>query len=157
MHLRVDLHKVASLPEVRGGERIVDFVEVQNFLKRFGYLKPDAGEAPSTLDAGTSEALRRFQERYGVGRPGVFDGATRDFMAADRCGMPDSQNALAFSTRCAWQHRNLSFAFGPLSADVGNDPARTAVRNAFATFQAAGVGLSFTEVATNQSPDIQIE
>ena len=78
-------------------------------------------------------------------------------MAQDRCGLPDFPE-LEFRTIGAWNRRNLTFAFGPLTGQpVGTQAAMNAVRNAFVTWSAAGVGLQFTEVQTAQNPDIQIE
>jgi hypothetical protein len=80
-------------------------------------------------------------------------------MAAARCGLPDllAGPSPFFSTRCPWNRRNLTYAFGNLSSDVVGNVARAAVRRAFNTWAAAGVGLSFTEVATNANPDIFVE
>jgi len=63
----------------------------------------------------------------------------------------------SFVTRCAWTRRNLTYAFGNLSSAVTNNVARNAIRRAFNTWAAAGVGLSFTEVAGNANPDIFVE
>ncbi|WP_338709029.1 matrixin family metalloprotease [Paenibacillus amylolyticus] len=152
----VNLRMVKELPELKLGEQHPDFMQVQIYLKRFGYFHEDALET-GELDEGTSRALARFQQRYSIGKPGVFDEATRDFMSQDRCGQPDTQDPLAFATVCPWGRRNLTFAFGPLSGQVSNQVAQNAVRRAFATWSAAGVGFTFAEVGVNQNPDIQIE
>jgi hypothetical protein len=109
------------------------------------------------LDSITHSSLEKFQRFFKLPVTGQFDGATKRIMERDRCGLRDFPE-VAFQTRCPWNRRNLTFAFGPLTGQaVGGDAARSAVRSAFATWAAAGVGLQFTEVQTDQNPDIQIE
>jgi hypothetical protein len=153
----INLKKIRTLPDLQEGDKHQDIKEVQNYLKRFGYMREDVSVAADTFENPTARALSRFQQRYGVGKLGTLDDATRRLMSAERCGLPDVQDPLAFSTRCPWNRRNLTFAFGPLSSQVTNNLARTAVRNAFNTWAAAGVGLSFTEVGLANNPDIRIE
>ncbi len=153
----VNTRKIRTLPDLQEGDSHQDIQEVQNYLKRFGYMREDVSVAADVFEDPTVRALSRFQQRYGVGEPGILDEATRKLMAAERCGLPDVQDPLAFSTRCPWNRRNITFAFGPLTSQVTNNQARTAVRNAFNTWAAAGVGLSFTEVGLANNPDIRIE
>lgn len=160
-----DPHRIQTAPDLRLGDAHPSVVEVQNYLIRYGYLSqatatvPGAvlGAVPGQLDAVTVRALEEFQRRFNVGTPGVLDAPTRELMSTPRCGLPDLMGPVTFNTLCAWNRRNLTFAFGTLSAQVGNDVARNAVRRAFATWTAAGVGLTFAEVAQNQNPDIFIE
>jgi Matrixin/FG-GAP-like repeat/Putative peptidoglycan binding domain len=159
-----DADVIREAPDLESGAEDPSLVEVQNFLKHHGYLdyEPIAqGETPEAgrLDDVTVRALTEFQRRYNVGTPGTLDGPTREFMAAPWCGVPDlvAGPSPFFSTRCAWNRRNLTYTFGNLSSDVGNEVARNAVRRAFNTWAAAGVGLSFTEVAANANPDILVE
>ena len=155
---------IRQAPDLEAGAEDPSLVEVQNFLKHYGYLDHAAltqDETPESgrLDNVTVFALTEFQRFYNVGTPGTLDAATREFMAKDRCGLPDkfAEPSPSFSTRCAWNRRNLTYAFGTLSNDVANDVARNAVRRAFNSWAAAGVGLSFTEVAANANPDIFVE
>jgi hypothetical protein len=159
-----DVEVIREAPDLESGAEDSSLVEVQNFLKHYGYLDYAAltqDETPESgrLDNVTVLALTEFQRRYNVGTPGTLDAATREFMAQDRCGLPDPQaeSSPFFSTRCAWNRRNLTYAFGNLSTDVANDVVRNAVRRAFNTWTAAGVGLSFSEVAGNANPDIFVE
>jgi hypothetical protein len=159
-----DAGVIREAPDLESGAEDASLVEVQNFLKHYGYLdyEPVAqGETPEAgrLDDVTVRALTEFQRRYNVGTPGTLDDPTREFMAAPRCGMQDVLSGASpfFSTRCAWNRRNLTYAFGNLSGDVTNDVARAAVRRAFNSWAGAGVGLSFTEVATTANPDIFVE
>jgi peptidoglycan hydrolase-like protein with peptidoglycan-binding domain len=159
-----DAGVIRQAPDVEPGAEDPSLVEVQNFLKRYGYLdyEPVAqGETPEAgrLDEVTVRALTEFQRRYNVGTPGTLDGPTRELMAAPGCGMPDlvARPSPFFATACAWNRRNLTYAFGNLSGDVANNVAQDAVRRAFNTWAGAGVGLSFTEVAQNANPDIFVE
>lgn len=157
LNIRIDASKIRALPDVRPGQKQRGIEEVQKYLKRFGYMREDALAATDALDDPTARALSRFQQRYGVGESGVLDKPTRDLMTAARCGLPDVGSPLAFATTCAWNHRNLTFSFGPLSNQATANAAtcRNALLAAFNTWAAAGVGLSFTEVTANF--DLRIE
>jgi peptidoglycan hydrolase-like protein with peptidoglycan-binding domain len=160
-----DPRVIRAAPDLRSGDVDPSVVDVQNYLIRYGYLSqatatvPGAvrGAAPGQLDPVTVRALEEFQRRFNVGTPGVLDAPTRELMSTSRCGLPDLVGPVTFNTLCAWNHRNLTYAFGTLSAQIGNDVAHNTVRRAFDTWTAAGVGLTFAEVAQNQSPDIFIE
>ena len=144
----VDRHKIKGLPQVSVGETQAGFVEVKRFLKHHGYLAEDAPETDE-FDAVTSEALATLQERYSVGTPGAFDEATRDFMSEPWCGVKDSRGLVAFATTCSWPYRNFKFAFdflslqGPNQLQLPNQVVRDAIRRAFATWEATGVGLTY--------------
>jgi len=168
-----DADAIREAPDVEPGGADPSVVEVQNFLKHYGYL--DFSEAaalevtPERLDDATVRALTEFQLRYNVGTPGTLDTSTRDFMAAPRCAMPDLVGGPSpfFSTRCAWNRRSLTYAFGNITNDVRKNVARNAVRRAFKTWAKAGVGLSFRQVEVddddnndddrNVKPDIFVE
>jgi hypothetical protein len=158
-----DADVIRDAPDVEPGGADASVVEVQNFLKHYGYLDFSAAAAleatPERLDDATVRALTEFQRRYDVGTPGILDAPTRDFMAAPRCGVADLVGGPSpfFSTLCAWNRRTLTYAFGDLSDDVRENVARNAVRRAFKTWAKAGVGLSFSRVAENENPDIFVE
>jgi len=155
--IAVDLAKIAALPEVAQGEQHQDVIEVQNYLRRFGYMRQDAPLVADSVDDRTSRALNRFQQRYGLAPTGELDAPTRELMSTHRCGLADIEDPLAFSALCKWNHRNLTFAVGPLSADVSNAQARGALTAAMTSWAAAGAGLTFTEVGLNQSPDFIVD
>jgi Matrixin/Putative peptidoglycan binding domain len=163
---------IRQCPELEAGGSDPGVVEVQNFLKRFGYLDfaPGALEAlpePGHLDEATLRALVELQMRYDIGTPGVLDAATRDFMVAPRCGMPDlfGRPSINFRTVCAWPRRNLSYQFGrpgasAITTDVPQGVAINAVRRALNTWANAGVGLTFRVITGGDIPidaDIRIE
>jgi hypothetical protein len=159
-------------PDLEPGESHSSVAEVQNFLKRFGYFDfapgaLDTAPAPGRLDEATLRALVELQMRYDIGTPGVLDAATRDFMAAPRCGMPDlfGRPSINFATACAWDRRNLSYQFGrpgasAITADVSQGVAINAIRRALNTWAGAGVGLTFRVITGGDIPidaDIRIE
>lgn len=146
---------IKSARSIAKGQEDPGFVAVQEFLQRFGYLKAGSYRS-SQLDDQTAEALTKYQKQHGINPTGVFDDQTRDQMASHRCGMPDPDSPLAFSTRCAWPNPNLTFAFEDGTNDVNGTGEFQAVRNAFATWTAA-VPLTFTEVGRTQGPDIAID
>lgn len=127
-----DPHRIQTAPDFRLGDTHPSVVEVQNYLIRYGYLPPQAtasvpaaipGAVPGQLDAVTVRALEEFQRRFNVGTPGILDAPTRAAMSTPRCGLPDLVGPVTFNTLCAWNRRNLTYAFGNLSTQVGNDVA----------------------------------
>jgi hypothetical protein len=163
---------IRQAPDLEPGGQDPAVVEVQHFLKRFGYFDSGAGaveSAPETghLDAATIRALVEFQMRYDVGTPGLLDAPTRDFMAAPRCGVPDlvGRPLIRFATVCPWNRRNLSYQFGRpgaamMTTDVSQGVAINAIRRALATWVGAGVGLTFRVITGGDIPidaDIRIE
>ena len=149
--------KIAKIPDLRLGEDHPDFGEVQNYLRRYAYLKPDASCVPGQLCEDTSRVLTDFQNFFGVEPSGLFDQPRRSAMSAPRCGMPDV-SPLAASTTGPWDHTDLTFAFGnSTSQAVGDSAARTAIRNAFGTWSDVSGPLSFEEVDPDDDPDIRVE
>ena len=149
--------KIASLPDLKPGESHLDFGEVQNYLRRYGYLKPDAACEPRTLCKSTSGVLQEFQKFFRVDPTGEFDERTRTAMSAPRCGIPDFSE-LEARTIGPWDHGDLTFAFGnSTSQAVGDNAARSAIRSAFETWAETTAQLSFEETDPDGSPDIRVE
>jgi hypothetical protein len=171
---RVYPEVIRQAPNLEPGDEHPSVVEVQNFLKRFGYLDAAFAEGrtpePGRLDEVTVRALVEYQRVYNVGRgDGTLDASTRELMVAPRCGMPDilpgpTPRAVIV---CPWPRRNFTNAFdrvtddlapaGTLPPEVGRFAVKQAVKRAFATWAGAGVGLTFTEVEKFENPDIHID
>jgi peptidoglycan hydrolase-like protein with peptidoglycan-binding domain len=86
LHQPVDADVIRQAPDLDPGDEHPSVVEVQNFLKRFGYL--DAAFAggltpePGHLDEVTVRALIEFQRFFKVGTGyGTLDAPTRELMA----------------------------------------------------------------------------
>ena len=167
-----DAGVIRQAPDLEYGEADPSVVEVQNFLKHYGYfdygpVALDSAPEPERLDNTTVRALTEFQMRYDVGTLGSLDAPTRELMAAPRCGVPDLVGgpSLNFATACAWDRRNLSYQFGRpgapmLTTDLAQGLVINAVRRAFNTWAAAGVRLSFRVISGGDIPidaDIRIE
>ena len=166
-----DANVIREAPDLEPGAEDPSVVEVQNYLKRFGYFGAGAVEAAvpesGRLDAVTVRALAELQMRYDVGTPGMLDAPTKDFMAAPRCGVPDlvGRPSIRFATVCAWNRRNLSYQFGRpgaamITTDVSQGVAINAIRRALNTWANAGVGLTFRVITGGDIPidaDIRIE
>ena len=146
---------IAQAPSIRIGEPHDAVADIEKFLFRFGYVTEV--KCATILDARMVDAIGQFQEFYAIDTSGEFDEATRRAILMPRCGLPDTGRS-RFSVAGPWTRRNISFAFGtPTAQAVGQAASETAVRSAFATWAASGVGLRFNEVRTTQNPDIQIE
>jgi hypothetical protein len=146
---------IKSARSMSRGQEDPAFKPVQDFLQRFGYLRARTYRE-NQLDDATAEALARYQQRHGLAPTATFDDQTREQMTTHRCGMPDLDSGVAFSTRCSWPNPNLTFAFEDGTNDVGGAAEFQAVRNAFATW-ASAAPLTFTEVAAAQNPDVVID
>lgn len=146
---------ILSIKPTAKGEQNVEFKPVQDFLMRFGYLA-EGTFSDNELDNQTADALTKYQERNAIKTTGVFDEETRTQMTRHRCGLPDLDSGVAFSTRCAWQNPNLTYAFDDGTNDVTENGEFDAVRKAFDTW-AAVTPLTFTEVEMNQNPDVVID
>jgi hypothetical protein len=144
--------QIAEVKATHRGENTEGLHNIQEYLVRFGYLS--AGEYQADhLDEKTSEALTKYQAYHQLHINGEFDELTKDNMITARCAHPDLDNGLAFSTRCAWQGRALTFTFDTDTNDLAAGAAFQAVRNAFQTW-ANIIPVTFTEV--NQNPDIRV-
>ena len=145
---------LAAVPPTSAGERSPGFAKVQAYLRRFGYLRAGSFDA-GALDDVTREALVRYQRFFGLPETSVFDEPTRAAMMQARCGHSDPQDSTEFATTCAWNQRNLTFAFDVGTDDVAGTAEFDAIRNAIASWQALG-RLTFTEVGVNDNPDVRI-
>jgi hypothetical protein len=152
---KYDRRAIQASPDLSPGDTHPSLVEVQNYLKHYGYLSQEVKCTPGQLDNVTVSALTEFQQHFNLTVLGTLDAATRSAMSASRCGLPDV--GIDFMTIGAWNRRNLTYAFGNLSAQASNNVVRNAIRRAFDTWTAAGVGLTFTEVPQSQNHDIFIE
>lgn len=155
--LKYDRQKIREIPRLEEGDDHPDTVEVQNYLKHYGYLPLNTSVAAGTLDTPTSQALAKFQAYFKIDSSGSLDGTTKQAMTGSRCGIPDILDPVAFNTAGPWKTRSLKYAFGNLSTRVTGEVARRAIRRALDTWTNAGAGLTFTEVGGNQNPDIFVE
>jgi hypothetical protein len=151
--------RVEAFPDIartarhRIGEA-ADLRAVQAFLTRFGYLR-ERDYAAGALDERTRSALATYQERHAVPVSGEFDESTAEAMTTARCGLADLDSGVAFSARCNWSTRELTYAFDTGTADVDGDAEFGVIRAALLSWTAA-TQVVFTEVGTDQNPDIQI-
>lgn len=149
--------KIEKIPDLKVGEDHPEFGEVQNYLRRYAYMKPDGVCAHGKLCKETSVVLIEFQKFFGVEPTGEFDAPTRSAMSAPRCGMPDP-SPLEASVTGPWKRSDLTFGFGNATSQaVGDDAARTAIRNAFNKWAEVSAPLSFSEVDLDNDPDILVE
>src|SRR5687768_16166825 len=118
---------IKSAPPVAKNQEAPGFSAVQDFLQRFGYLQPGTFD-DNKLDEATAEGIALYQQRQGLVPTGTFDEQVRDQMVTYRCGMPDLDRGIAFSTRCAWPNPNLTFAFEDGTNDIPGSAEFQAVR-----------------------------
>lgn len=102
------------------------------------------------------KAVVKFQENMGLDVTGDLNAETVEVMALPRCGMPDFDPISAIAVG-PWTRLNISYAFGQLTNLINNSLVKVAIRNAFSTWQHAGVHFQFEEVQPNETVDILIE
>ena len=149
----VDSEVIRQAPDLKPGDEDPSVVEVQYFLKRFGYLDAVAEGLPperGRLDEVTVRALIEYQRDFDVGTgDGTLDAPTRELMAAPRCGMPDRVPALPgmpdrqvarpgssygpqvprWVMGCSWcscpwfRRGNFTYAFNRVTSDIARPPA----------------------------------
>ena len=164
------------------GDQGNQVARLQSYLMQFGYLQapPEAignyasmtaelaaveaptTEAPGAFDEPTQEALRRYQQFYGLPVTGELDPATIAQMGQPRCGFPDlptpGDGAVArFAVQGSkWPDSNLRYGFDEFTPQLTQGEVRQAIADAFALWSAASSSLSFTEIPLSDGPDIVI-
>ncbi|WP_214480962.1 matrixin family metalloprotease [Bacillus sp. SM2101] len=147
-------HELEKVNLTKIGEENSQIQIVQEFLSEYGYLDKQS-YSPSLLDENTSEALKKYQHFYKIEETGEFDQETRDLMNAPRCGLPDLNNSVAFSTVCDWDRTTLRYAIDEVTTDVSREDGINAIKNAFNTWSSVSP-LRFLEVSSADEPDILI-
>ncbi|MFE6063382.1 matrixin family metalloprotease [Streptomyces sp. NPDC056431] len=164
-------HTTESRPTITGvaitkpGKRQDGFEYVQKFLEELGYLPAHSYEA-GRLDSITSLALARFQEHSALTPTGSFDERTREVMLKSRCGFMGDPDPVfraigepilhsVNGPMCAWDKNHFTYAFGAGTVQIPGDDEFTAVRTAFATWQAL-LPITFTEVSSGANPDFMV-
>ena len=148
----MDRFKLA-LRHAQIGNSHPDIKKIQQFLRRFGYLRSAVKDG--TLDVDTSRALKDFQSIMRVAPTGKLDPATADALERRRCGLSDAQLLDGSSPSANYVLRGCSYLkvafdhrFANGTPDIPGDDERTAIRNAFQTWANALCGMSFVEVAS---------
>ncbi len=144
--------------------------ELQNYLRRFGYLKLEdpadpyrryrSPQAPEyeygVFDDATYRALRAFQRYFGIEQTGIIDGPTAAFLSLPRCGVPDTPYPAGVKgVGDAWPTLNLRYAINNVTPDLPMATAIAAIQEALNLWGAV-TQLTFTEVQVSDSPDIVI-
>ena len=137
-------------------------IELQGFLRKYGYLKetedsnfaaardstvPDA--AIGLFDDATEEALRNYQKFHGLPVTGELDQATVGEMRKPRCGFPDQPSSIGAkfdAPGSRWDRTDLTYRIVNFSPDLSQAEIRDAMRQAFDLWSAV-TPLRFTEVA----------
>ena len=147
---------------IAANESHADVQKVQQYLKRFGYLRADF--QPELLDVTTQEALRIFQRRTGLPETGVVDSATASKLEEPRCGVPDiSTNTRlglfdepSFKDGCKYESiRQLTYAIINRSQSIRRVKATREIRAAFDKWQSL-IPIDFVEVDASASPTLTI-
>lgn len=129
---------------------------VQQFLERFGYMRPATVGAFSAemFDDSTERAVRLYQAFNGLPVTGEIDEGTVAEMSKPRCGFPDFPNVAAFEVDGRkWDRTDLTYRVRNATPDLTGAEVRDAMRFALSLWEAASA-LSFTE--TDGQADIEI-
>ena len=134
---------------------------LQEYLEAFGYMHGRTYQT-RTFDSATEAALEDFQRIFGLEVSGRVDHATYELLRTPRFddmpdvaanGDPQLDPFVLFGA--SWDDPNLTYAYGPFTSDLSQAAQKAAMQQAFATW-AAVTPLTFTEVASNQNPEIVI-
>lgn len=121
--------------------------DVQEFLDRFGYMRPSAVGVASlkTFDDSTVKALRLYQAFHGLPVTGEIDEATIAEMSKPRCGFPDFPDVADFEVDGRkWDRTALTYRIVNSTPDLGAGEVRASIRFALDLWEAASA-LTFTE------------
>ena len=129
-----------------------DIKKIQQFLRRFGYLRSPVEDG--TLDADTSQAIQEFQSIMCVAPTGTLDLATADALERPRCGLSDahffdgrSPGANYVLRGCSYPKVSFTHRFANSTPDIFGDAERTAIQTAFQTWADALCDVSFVEAS----------
>ena len=154
--------KQAKRSRMQSTERHQVAERVQEHLSTFGYLTEETWR-PGVIDAATKRALRTFQRRNSLHQTGRLDKATLELTSRPRCGVPDvdlpgQRAGERYSlSGCSYQgkRRILTYAFKNGTPDIPGDGDWSAVRRAFATWQAQ-IPIDFAEVGSANGADLTL-
>ncbi|MGH3693118.1 MAG: matrixin family metalloprotease [Pseudonocardiaceae bacterium] len=137
--------------------------DLQQYLRRFGYLSTSDDSITDTFDDATAEALRAYQGFHGLPPTAELDDSSVAQMAIPRCGFPDlwKVDDLTFTISRfvaqgnRWNRNDLRYGFQNFTPDVPQADIRGAVTAALALWSGV-TPLTFAEVPINQNPEIRI-
>lgn len=130
---------------------------VQQFLERFGYMRPETvGEfTAKAFEDPTAQGLRLYQAFHGLPVTGEIDDATVAEMSKPRCGFPDFPDLAEFEVEGRkWDRTALTYRVMNVTPDLSDAEVRAAMRFALDLWEAASA-LSFTEVEAGADIEIR--
>ncbi|KAG1327033.1 metalloendoproteinase 2-MMP-like [Cocos nucifera] len=153
------------------GDNRTGLADLKDYLSRFGYL-PTANFTDA-YDEALEEALKTYQQNFGLNATGSLDDSTVNQLITPRCGVADiingtssmrsaklrGRNLYAYfpgnPTWPSWK-RDLTYALVSTSAvSIDTSVLRTVFARAFGRWSAATT-LTFTETDSVSDADIQI-
>ncbi|UCC57868.1 MAG: matrixin family metalloprotease [Candidatus Bathyarchaeum sp.] len=140
---------------------------LQNYLKRFGYIRPDEERPyglkidvekaarqpePMVFDSPTQKALKRFQEFNRLRPTGVLDKATINLMLKPRCGLPDfvvpeGQIVDYVYSGKKWTKLDLTYTFQNYTPDLTQSEVQSAIGSGLFQWSLAAP-LNFSEASS---------
>lgn len=136
-------------------------VDVEDYLKRFGYIAPKdpfaaAADDPNELENG----IKQLQDFYHLPITGVVDEALEDLMSTARCGNEDIEHSRSKRYATAnnkWRKRHLHYAIAKYhnSLSLTHDNINDVVRNAFSLWQ-EHANINITMVQDSRKADLRV-
>jgi len=132
-------------------------INVDEHLEKFGYLDSIGKRSgnPYQRQLARTRALVDFQDYAHLPQTGELDEATKEKMAAPRCGMSDvskSKNRASFYSK--WDKDVITWKYIKPTNQLDSGKVRRAIKEAFNVW-AKVIPLNFTEVSANQESDMQ--
>lgn len=140
------------------GDQHRSISNARQYLSKFGYVQPNEAAVMTkgldVLDRGLTNAIKRFQEFYGLESSGVLDSETREWMSKPRCGIPDidpfepKEGGIAGEYKISggkWSSLSISYKFINGTVDLAGGKEREIFKRALKTW-ADEIPFQFTEV-----------
>jgi Matrixin/Putative peptidoglycan binding domain len=151
---------------IKPGDEGEEVKELQNYLKKFGYIDadklarsfgvavdtkraPTEPATPGVFDDVTQRALRSFQQFYALPVTGDLNKPTVNLMLKPRCGVFDlvkeHKRFVAVGTK--WDKTDLTYRFENFTPDLNQDSIKKAIEIALKQWTSVSP-LTFSEVTT---------
>ncbi|MFJ7264374.1 matrixin family metalloprotease [Streptomyces globosus] len=139
----------APLQPLKRGDHGPEVATLYAYLRRLGYA-PHSPRAVDHYDEPLADAVRRYQECFGLEADGETGERTLAQLRRPRCGVPDLLPGAAAVPRAvptirAWPRTDLTYGFMRHTEDLTPAQTASAVAQAFATW-AAVTPLTFRHV-----------
>ena len=106
------------------------------------------------------EAVKKFQEYFGLPVTGEVDEETMNAMKKPRCGDPDVEEEASrfkrYDAVTSWSKTSFTYYIQYSGQDMSESDQQSAIAEAFQKWTSACNALSFTQTTDSSNPDFKI-